>query len=86
MSVGCTIATSEEPLNPYKQMRISFREGQCCGVVIYCDGHEFHVLKPHLDFFDALAKKGVGFVTIHWATAVERGGMAEKFPEWQVGR
>ncbi len=54
-------------------------------VVIYCDGYENHPLKPHLDFFDDLVEKGVGLVTIHWATEVERGPMAEKFLEWQGG-
>jgi len=54
-------------------------------VVIYCDGYEGHPIKPHLDFFDSLAQKGVGLVTIHWATEVERGPIAEKFLEWQGG-
>ncbi len=54
-------------------------------VVIYSDGHSRHVLKPHLELFDRLAKKGVGLVTLHWATEVERGEMAEKFLEWQGG-
>jgi len=54
-------------------------------LVIYCDGYNSHVLKPHLDYFDELAKKGVGLVTIHWATEVERGEMADKFLEWQGG-
>ncbi len=54
-------------------------------VVIFCDGYSYHPIKPHLEFFDGLAKKGVGLVTIHWATEVERGEVAEKFLEWQGG-
>lgn len=54
-------------------------------VVIYCDGYDGHVLKPQLEFFDGLAKKGVGLVTIHWATEVERGKIAEKFLDWMGG-
>jgi type 1 glutamine amidotransferase len=54
-------------------------------VVIFADGHYMHPLKKQLDFFDGLAEKGVGLVTIHWATEVERGPMAEKFLEWQGG-
>ncbi len=54
-------------------------------VVIFCDGYSFHPIKRNLEFFDGLAKKGVGLVTIHWATEVERGTIAEKFLEWQGG-
>ena len=34
-------------------------------VVIFSTGHRGHVLRPHLDEFDALMKKGVGVVMIH---------------------
>lgn len=54
-------------------------------VVFFCDGYGGHVLKPHLDYFASLAKEGVGLVTIHWATEVQRGEMADKFLEWQGG-
>ena len=54
-------------------------------VVVFCNGYEHHVMKPHLEFFDGLAKKGVGLVTIHWATEVQRGEMSEKFLQWQGG-
>lgn len=54
-------------------------------VVIYCDGYSRHPIKPHLEFFDGLAKKGVGLVTMHWGTEVERGEIADKFLEWQGG-
>lgn len=54
-------------------------------VVVYADGFGMHPLKENLDFFDELAEKGVGLVTIHWATEVERGVVADKFLEWQGG-
>lgn len=54
-------------------------------VVIYCDGYGGHPIKPNLEYFDTLAQKGVGLVTIHWATEVEKGNIAEKFLEWQGG-
>ena len=54
-------------------------------VVIYCTGYSGHLLKPRLEYFDTLAKKGVGLVTIHWATEVEKGEIGEKFLEWQGG-
>lgn len=54
-------------------------------IVIYSDGHESHPIKPQLAFYDRLAAQGVGLVTIHWATEVERGEIADRFLEWQGG-
>jgi trehalose utilization protein len=54
-------------------------------VVIFCTGHRGHVLKPHLDEFDSLMKKGTGVVMIHWATEAEKGKPGEKFLEWMGG-
>ena len=54
-------------------------------VVIFCTGHSGHVLKPHLDEFDALMKSGTGVVMIHWATEAEKGKPGEKFLEWMGG-
>lgn len=54
-------------------------------VVIFCTGHTGHVLKPKLDEFDRLMKKGTGVVMIHWATEAEKGKPGEKFLEWMGG-
>ena len=54
-------------------------------VVIFCTGHSGHVLNPHLEEFDALMKKGVGVVMIHWATEAEKGPPGQKFLEWMGG-
>ncbi|MDP7204762.1 MAG: ThuA domain-containing protein [Pirellulaceae bacterium] len=54
-------------------------------IVIFCTGHSGHVVKPHLDEFDALMKKGAGVVMIHWATEAEKGKPGEKFLEWMGG-
>lgn len=54
-------------------------------VVIFCTGHRGHVLKPHLDEFDALMKQGTGVVMIHWATEAEKGKPGQKFLEWMGG-
>jgi putative membrane-bound dehydrogenase-like protein len=54
-------------------------------IVIFCTGHRGHVLNPNLDAFDALMKKGVGVVMIHWATEAEKGKPGEKFLEWMGG-
>ena len=54
-------------------------------VVIFSTGHRGHVLRPHIDEFDALMKKGTGVVMIHWATEAEKGKPGEKFLEWMGG-
>ena len=54
-------------------------------IVIFSTGHSEHVVKSNLDEFDALMKKGVGVVMIHWATEAEKGKPGEKFLEWMGG-
>jgi trehalose utilization protein len=54
-------------------------------VVIFCTGHNGHVLNPQLDAFDKLMKKGTGVVMIHWATEAKKGKPGEKFLEWMGG-
>ncbi|MEM7233073.1 MAG: ThuA domain-containing protein [Planctomycetota bacterium] len=54
-------------------------------VVIFCTGHRGHVVRPNLDDFDKLMKKGVGVVMIHWATEAEKGRDGKKFLEWMGG-
>ncbi len=54
-------------------------------IVIFCTGHRGHVLNAHLDEFDALMKRGVGVVMVHWATEAEKGKPGEKFLEWMGG-
>ena len=54
-------------------------------IVVFSTGHKGHLLNPHLDEFDALMKRGVGVVMIHWATEAEKGKPAEKFLQWMGG-
>lgn len=54
-------------------------------IVIFSTGHTGHLLNPHLDEFDALMKRGIGVVMIHWATEAEKGKPADKFLEWMGG-
>ncbi|MEM7014765.1 MAG: ThuA domain-containing protein, partial [Verrucomicrobiota bacterium] len=54
-------------------------------IVIFCTGHQGHVLNPNLEAFDQLMKKGVGVVMIHWATEAKIGMPAKKFLEWMGG-
>jgi putative heme-binding domain-containing protein len=54
-------------------------------VVIFCTGHQGHLLNPHLKEFDALMKNGTGLVMIHWATEALTGMPGKKFSEWMGG-
>jgi tetratricopeptide (TPR) repeat protein len=59
-------------------------EGVDC-VVIYADGGGGHIVNRHLDEMDALTKKGVGLVCLHYAVEVPKGPIGEKFLEWIGG-
>ena len=54
-------------------------------IVVFCTGHEEHLLNAKLEAFDALMKKGTGVVTIHWATEALMGPPSKKFLEWMGG-
>ncbi len=54
-------------------------------IVIFSTGHKGHLLNPHLDEFDALMKRGIGVVLIHWATEAEKGEPADRLLEWIGG-
>src|SRR5215208_7207526 len=54
-------------------------------VVMYGDGGPGHMVNAHLDEMDALAKKGVGIVCIHYAVEVPKGPAGDKFLDWIGG-
>ena len=54
-------------------------------IVVFCTGHQGHVLNPKLDEFDKLMKKGTGVVMIHWATEAKKGAPGDRFLEWMGG-
>ncbi|HEX3602207.1 MAG TPA: ThuA domain-containing protein [Lacipirellulaceae bacterium] len=54
-------------------------------VVMYGDGGPGHMVVPHLDEMDALAKKGVGIVCLHYAVEVPKGPAGEKMLGWIGG-
>lgn len=59
-------------------------DGADC-IIMYCDGGGGHMVVPHLDEVDALAKKGVGIVCIHYGVEVEKGKPGERFLDWIGG-
>jgi tetratricopeptide (TPR) repeat protein len=54
-------------------------------VVIYADGGGGHIVNRHLSEMDALTKKGVGLVCLHYAVEVPKGPVGEKFLKWIGG-
>ena len=54
-------------------------------VVMYGDGGQGHMVMRHLDEMDALAKKGIGIVCLHYGVEVPKGPAGEKFLEWIGG-
>src|SRR5947208_13728659 len=55
-----------------------FADGADC-IVMYCDGGVGHMVNKHLAEVDALAKKGVGIVCIHYGVEVPKGESGDKF-------
>ena len=54
-------------------------------VVIYSNGGPGHLIMDHLDYFQEVMDRGVGFVTLHYAVEVPPGEAGDKFLEWQGG-
>ncbi|GAB3335427.1 hypothetical protein GCM10027299_44400 [Larkinella ripae] len=54
-------------------------------VVIYGDGGPGHLINPHLEPVNALMKKGVGLVCIHYAVEVPKGAPGTYFLDWIGG-
>lgn len=54
-------------------------------VVMYCDGGANHMVIPHLDQVDALAKQGVGIVCLHYGVEVPPGPAGDRFLDWIGG-
>jgi type 1 glutamine amidotransferase len=54
-------------------------------VVMYGDGGPGHMVNPHLVEMDALAKKGVGIVCVHYAVEVPKGPAGDKLLDWIGG-
>src|SRR5262245_23509486 len=61
-----------------------FFDGADC-IVMYCDGGARHMVNEHLEQVDALAKKGVGIVCIHYGVEVPAGESGNKFLDWIGG-
>jgi type 1 glutamine amidotransferase len=54
-------------------------------VVMYGDGGNGHMVNDHLAEMDALAKKGVGIVCLHYGVEVPKGKSGDKFLDWIGG-
>ena len=54
-------------------------------IIMYCDGGGGHMVNAHLEEVDALAKKGVGIVCIHYGVEVPADPAGKKFLDWIGG-
>lgn len=70
-------------LNGWPGEGYSFEGADC--IVMYCDGGAGHMANKHLPEIDALAKKGVGIVCIHYGVEVPKGESGDKFLDWIGG-
>ena len=69
--------------NGWPQDESVFDDADC--IVMYCDGGGGHLAIPNLEKVDALAKKGIGIVCIHYGVEVPAGKVGDKFLEWIGG-
>ena len=61
----------------------AFDDADC--IVMYCDGGTRHPVNENLGQIDALAKKGVGVVCIHYGVEVPKGDSGNSFLNWIGG-
>ena len=54
-------------------------------VVIFCDGGDGHLARPHLRQLDFYMKKGVGLGCIHYAVEITKGEAGDSLKEWTGG-
>lgn len=54
-------------------------------LVMFSDGGGGHMVLPHLEQVDALAKKGVGIVCLHYAVEVPKDRGGSQFLDWTGG-
>ncbi len=54
-------------------------------IVMYCDGGGGHMVLAHKKEVDALAKKGVGIVCLHYAVEVPKESGGQEFLDWIGG-
>jgi type 1 glutamine amidotransferase len=54
-------------------------------VISYCDGGKRHPFNKRLELVDALAKKGVGIVCVHYGVETTKGKNGDKFVDWIGG-
>jgi len=54
-------------------------------IVFFCDGGGGHVVMPHLEEIDRLAKKGVGIACLHYAVEMPKGKPGNYLLDWIGG-
>ena len=54
-------------------------------IIIYADGGGRHPFNAHIEEIDALMKKGVGLVCIHYGVEIPKGKSGNAFLDWTGG-
>jgi len=54
-------------------------------IVMFCDGGGGHMVNPHLEQVDQLAKKGVGIACLHYGVEVPKGKPGDCLLDWIGG-
>ncbi|HUS38893.1 MAG: family 16 glycoside hydrolase [Pirellulales bacterium] len=54
-------------------------------IVMYADGGDGHPVIPHLDEVEALSRKGVGVVCIHYGVEIPKDQGGDRFLDWTGG-
>ena len=93
-NAGCTLLAMALNENMPEMHAVVYRDGwpedptaldNADTVIFYADGGKRHPVMPHLEQLDALNKKGVGVICIHYGTEIPKGPAGERFLDWIGG-
>jgi putative membrane-bound dehydrogenase-like protein len=93
-NAGCTLLAMALNENVPEMQAVVYRDGwpedpsaldNADTIILYADGGPRHPVIPHLEQVDALHKKGVGVVCMHYGVEVPKGEAGDRFLDWTGG-
>ncbi len=93
-NAGCTLLAMALNENMPKMHAVVYRDGwpedptaldNADTVILYADGGKGHPVIPHLEELEALNKKGVGVICIHYGVEAPKGPVGDHFRDWTGG-
>lgn len=93
-NAGCTLLAMALNENMPGMQAVVYRDGwpedpsaldNADTIILYADGGSRHPVIPHLEQVDALHKKGVGIVCMHYGVEVPKGEAGDRFLDWTGG-